>query len=104
MSTRGLKRQSSCRIDEVTTKMAALGTARCLLRSLSRMKTVPKSKHVSLKCCTRTLCTGTQDTGVYYCMAYYPHLCVFSTIAPTLLHGDLASTNVLNNSDTLELS
>lgn len=65
MSTRGLKRQSSRRIDEVTTKMAALGTARCLLRSFSRMKNVHKNKHVSLTCCSRTLCNGTQDAGVY---------------------------------------
>eukprot|EP00066_Takifugu_rubripes_P005031 XP_003968819.1 PREDICTED: 28S ribosomal protein S22, mitochondrial [Takifugu rubripes] len=44
--------------------MAALGTARCLLRSFSRMKNVHKSKHVSLPCCTRTLCNGTQDTDI----------------------------------------
>ncbi|CAJ1066202.1 S ribosomal protein S22%2C mitochondrial [Xyrichtys novacula] len=43
--------------------MAALGTARCLLRSYSRVKNVPKSKQIFLNCTTRTLCSGTQDNA-----------------------------------------
>lgn len=31
-------------------------------------------------------------------------LCIFKTIAPSLLHGDLASINVPNNSDGFGLS
>ncbi|KAM9853004.1 small ribosomal subunit protein mS22 [Aulostomus maculatus] len=43
--------------------MAALGTARSLLRSLCRVKTVPKSKHALFRCNVRTLCDGTQDNA-----------------------------------------
>uniref|UniRef100_A0A3Q3G077 Mitochondrial ribosomal protein S22 n=1 Tax=Labrus bergylta TaxID=56723 RepID=A0A3Q3G077_9LABR len=42
--------------------MAALGAARCLFRSHSRVKHVQKSKHMLVKCGARTLCSGTKDT------------------------------------------
>ncbi|XP_071327807.1 small ribosomal subunit protein mS22 [Trachinotus anak] len=41
--------------------MAALGTARCLFRSYSRVKNVQKSKQVLVQCSVRTLCSGTPD-------------------------------------------
>ncbi|KAM6987962.1 small ribosomal subunit protein mS22 [Tautogolabrus adspersus] len=44
--------------------MAALGAARCLFRSYSRVKNVQKSKHMLVKCGARTLCSGTQDTAL----------------------------------------
>ncbi|XP_034557803.1 28S ribosomal protein S22, mitochondrial [Notolabrus celidotus] len=44
--------------------MAALGTARCLFRSYSRVKNVQKSKQMLVKCGTRTLCSGTQDNAL----------------------------------------
>ncbi|KAM9359822.1 small ribosomal subunit protein mS22 [Symphorus nematophorus] len=43
--------------------MAALGTARCLFRSYSRVKNVQKSKQVLVSCSVRTLCNGTQDNA-----------------------------------------
>ncbi|TKS81405.1 28S ribosomal protein S22, mitochondrial [Collichthys lucidus] len=43
--------------------MAALGTARCLFRSYSRVKNVQKSKQLLVKCSARTLCSGTQDSA-----------------------------------------
>ncbi|XP_049912977.1 28S ribosomal protein S22, mitochondrial [Epinephelus moara] len=44
--------------------MAALGTARCLFRTYSRVKNVQKSKQILFKCSVRTLCSGTQDTAL----------------------------------------
>ncbi|XP_044057208.1 28S ribosomal protein S22, mitochondrial [Siniperca chuatsi] len=44
--------------------MAALGTARCLFRSHSRVKNVQKSKHMLVRCSARMLCSGTQDNAV----------------------------------------
>ncbi|XP_008301497.1 28S ribosomal protein S22, mitochondrial-like [Stegastes partitus] len=41
--------------------MAALGTARCLFRSYSRVKNVQRSKQVLMKCSVRTFCSETQD-------------------------------------------
>ncbi|XP_018539630.1 28S ribosomal protein S22, mitochondrial [Lates calcarifer] len=41
--------------------MAALGSARCLLRSYSRVKNVQKSKQIVMRWSVRTLCSGTQD-------------------------------------------
>ncbi|XP_074535728.1 small ribosomal subunit protein mS22 [Halichoeres trimaculatus] len=43
--------------------MAALGTARCMFRSFSRIKNVHKSKQMLVKCATRTLCSGAQDNA-----------------------------------------
>ncbi|KAL7400588.1 hypothetical protein ABVT39_014500 [Epinephelus coioides] len=44
--------------------MAALGTTRCLFRTYSRVKNVPKSEQILFKCSVRTLCSGTQDTAL----------------------------------------
>ncbi|XP_023280799.1 28S ribosomal protein S22, mitochondrial [Seriola lalandi dorsalis] len=44
--------------------MAALGTARCVFRSYSRVKNVQKSKQILVRCNVRTLCSGTQDNAV----------------------------------------
>ncbi|XP_059188022.1 28S ribosomal protein S22, mitochondrial [Centropristis striata] len=41
--------------------MAALGTARCLFRTYSRVKNVQKSKQMLVRCSVRALCGGTQD-------------------------------------------
>ncbi|KAM3615934.1 uncharacterized protein V6R79_009896 [Siganus canaliculatus] len=41
--------------------MAALGTARCLFRSYTRVKNIHKSKQPFVKCSVRALCAGTQD-------------------------------------------
>uniref|UniRef100_A0A3P8RKZ1 Mitochondrial ribosomal protein S22 n=1 Tax=Amphiprion percula TaxID=161767 RepID=A0A3P8RKZ1_AMPPE len=43
--------------------MAALGTARCLFRSYSRVKNVQKSKQILMKCSVRTFCSETQDNA-----------------------------------------
>ncbi|XP_075999742.1 small ribosomal subunit protein mS22 [Genypterus blacodes] len=42
--------------------MAALGTARCLFRSYSRVKTVQRSKQLFSRSNVRTLCSGTPDS------------------------------------------
>ncbi|XP_032368228.1 small ribosomal subunit protein mS22 [Etheostoma spectabile] len=44
--------------------MAALGTARCLFRTYSRVKNVQKSKQILVKFSGRTLCSGTQDNAL----------------------------------------
>ncbi|XP_041664469.1 28S ribosomal protein S22, mitochondrial [Cheilinus undulatus] len=44
--------------------MAALGTARCLFRSYSRVKNVEKSRQMLVKCGARTLCSGAQDNAL----------------------------------------
>ncbi|XP_029373789.1 small ribosomal subunit protein mS22 [Echeneis naucrates] len=44
--------------------MAALGTARWLLRSCSRVKSVQKSKQVLFRCSVRTLCAETKGLAV----------------------------------------
>ncbi|XP_040902724.1 28S ribosomal protein S22, mitochondrial [Toxotes jaculatrix] len=44
--------------------MAALGTARCLFRSYSRVKNVQRSKEILIRCSVRALCSGTQDSAV----------------------------------------
>ncbi|KAF1393719.1 hypothetical protein PFLUV_G00018950 [Perca fluviatilis] len=44
--------------------MAALGTARCLFRTYSRVKNVQKSKQILVRCSVRTLCSGTQDNAL----------------------------------------
>ncbi|XP_075956317.1 small ribosomal subunit protein mS22 [Anarhichas minor] len=44
--------------------MAALGTARCLLRTYSRVKNVQKSRQMLARCGVRTLCSGTQDKSL----------------------------------------
>ncbi|XP_076591390.1 small ribosomal subunit protein mS22 [Chaetodon auriga] len=44
--------------------MAALGTARCLFRSYSRVKNVQRSKQMLVRCGVRTLCSGAQDNGL----------------------------------------
>ncbi|GAA6235147.1 28S ribosomal protein S22, mitochondrial [Lates japonicus] len=44
--------------------MAALGSARCLLRSYSRVKNAQKSKQIVMRCSVRTLCSGTQDNAL----------------------------------------
>ncbi|XP_056297048.1 28S ribosomal protein S22, mitochondrial [Pseudoliparis swirei] len=44
--------------------MAALGAARCLLRTCSRVKRVPKSKQPRVRCGVRTLCSGTRDNAL----------------------------------------
>ncbi|XP_029028090.1 28S ribosomal protein S22, mitochondrial [Betta splendens] len=41
--------------------MAALGTARCLFRTYSRVKNGSKSKQTVVRCGTRAFCSGTQD-------------------------------------------
>nr|XP_046244433.1 28S ribosomal protein S22, mitochondrial [Scatophagus argus] len=43
--------------------MAALGTARCLLRSYSWVKNVQTNKQMLVRCSVRTLCSGTQDNN-----------------------------------------
>ncbi|XP_026148449.1 small ribosomal subunit protein mS22 [Mastacembelus armatus] len=40
--------------------MAALGSARCLFRCYSRVKNVPRNKHMSVTCVVRTFCSETQ--------------------------------------------
>ncbi|XP_047450210.1 28S ribosomal protein S22, mitochondrial [Mugil cephalus] len=40
--------------------MAALGTARCVFRSYSRVKDVQRSKQILTRCCARTFCSETQ--------------------------------------------
>ncbi|XP_061638750.1 28S ribosomal protein S22, mitochondrial [Phyllopteryx taeniolatus] len=42
--------------------MAALGTARCLLRGCSWLQNVQRNKNLLDKCSTRTFCSDTQDT------------------------------------------
>ncbi|XP_035536155.1 28S ribosomal protein S22, mitochondrial [Morone saxatilis] len=44
--------------------MAALGTARCLFRSYSRVKNVQKSKQVLVGCSVRTRCSDTQNNAL----------------------------------------
>ncbi|XP_042342347.1 28S ribosomal protein S22, mitochondrial [Plectropomus leopardus] len=44
--------------------MAALGKARFLFRTYSRVKNVQKSQQISVKCSVRTLCSGTQDAAL----------------------------------------
>ncbi|XP_028275952.1 small ribosomal subunit protein mS22 [Parambassis ranga] len=41
--------------------MAALGTARCLFRTYSRVKNVQRSKQILIKCNTRAFCSEAQD-------------------------------------------
>ncbi|XP_030600998.1 small ribosomal subunit protein mS22 [Archocentrus centrarchus] len=43
--------------------MAALGTARCLFRSYSRVKNVQRSKQMLMRCGVRTFCSETQHTA-----------------------------------------
>ncbi|XP_029301500.1 small ribosomal subunit protein mS22 isoform X2 [Cottoperca gobio] len=44
--------------------MAALGTARCLFRTYSRVKHVEKRNQMLVRCSVRTLCSGTQDSAL----------------------------------------
>ncbi|XP_041797165.1 28S ribosomal protein S22, mitochondrial [Chelmon rostratus] len=44
--------------------MAALGTARCLFRSYSRVKNVQKSQQMLVRCSVRTLCSGAQNDAL----------------------------------------
>ncbi|XP_068441296.1 small ribosomal subunit protein mS22 [Clinocottus analis] len=44
--------------------MAALGTARCLLRTCCRVKNVQKSKQLSVRCGVRTQCSGSRDSAL----------------------------------------
>ncbi|XP_037323317.2 28S ribosomal protein S22, mitochondrial [Pungitius pungitius] len=43
--------------------MAALGAARRLMRSYSRVKHAPRGGRVSVRCGARSLCSGTRDRG-----------------------------------------
>ncbi|KAF3693088.1 28S ribosomal protein S22, mitochondrial [Channa argus] len=44
--------------------MAALGVARCLSRSYSRVKNASKTKKLLSKCSVRTFCSGAQDNAL----------------------------------------
>lgn len=55
-----------CVAPEVITKMAAVGTVRCLLQSFSRVKDVTKTKKTVLRCSVRTFCGETSEKGSFH--------------------------------------
>lgn len=56
-------RWSLSRADDVITNMAALGSARCLLRNCCRVKHVERSRQMVARAAVRTLCGGAPENG-----------------------------------------